>query len=313
MTRRSLLSVLQEQDWNRYLEERMKKENGLYDCAMVLEGGATRGIFTAGALDFLMEKEVYLDYVVGVSAGCCNAVDYVSRQIGRTKQCLVPPPGVEPYMSIKSTLVNRTLFDMDLLFDKYAKEMIPFDFEAFFDSQIICEITASNCFSARPAYFRVKNRDRERLLNICKASSSMPIVSRTVEIDGLPYLDGGITDSVPVLHVESLGYSKQVVILTQKRGYRKKPTSEREKLLIMKGLEEYPAIRDTLLARPQAYNATMDLIDNMEAEGKIFVLRPVGHITRRTEHNPDKLLEFYYHGYRRMEQEFDRLMQYLDQ
>ena len=117
-------------------------------AGLVLEGGATRGIFTSGVLDYLMEQELYLPYVIGVSAGACNGIDYVSGQIGRTRNCIIPPDKDSRYIDVRKALKTGSLFDMDLIFDKYPKEIFPFDFEAYQNSKIRCEMAVTNCGSS---------------------------------------------------------------------------------------------------------------------------------------------------------------------
>ena len=194
------------------------------EAGLVLEGGATRGVFTSGALDYLMEKDLYFSYVVGVSAGSCNAVDYVSKQIGRTRDCMIHR-GKEYsyYYGLKDFVKERSLLDMDMIFNKYPNELFPFDFDTYFSNGMTCEIVTTNCLTGNAEYMTEDN-DSDRLMKICRASSSMPLVCPIVNIDGIPYLDGGLADSIPVKHVQEKGLKKIVRILTRPEGYRKKPT-----------------------------------------------------------------------------------------
>ena len=166
-------------------------------AGMILEGGGTRGVFTAGVLDYFMEQELYLPYVIGVSAGACNAVNYVSHQLGRMKTCTIDFLEAGSYVGIKYLLKNHSLFNMDLIFDVFPNKIIPFDYDTFFSSKQTCILTATNCFTGRPAYLTENCGNRIRLMNACRASSSLPIVSPMVEVDGIPMLDGGVADSVP--------------------------------------------------------------------------------------------------------------------
>ena len=170
-----------------------------HQSSLVLEGGGSRGVFTAGVLDYLMEKEVKFPYVVGVSAGSCNALDYVSWQPGRTRDCMIIEDKANSYIATKEALKKHELFDMDMLFDKYPNELFPFDFDTFFQSDTECELVVTNCQTGDAEYMTEKH-DRRRLMDIGRASSSIPVVSPMVEIDGVPYLDGGIADSIPLIH-----------------------------------------------------------------------------------------------------------------
>lgn len=167
-------------------------------ATMVLEGGATRGVFTSGVLDYLMEKDVYLSHVIGVSAGSCNAVDYVSKQIGRTRDCMIhKEKEYSYYYGFRKFIREKSILDMDMVFDKYPNEIFPFDYDTYFASGIECEIVTTNCETGKAEYM-TEDHDRERLMKLCRASSSMPLISPMVNIDGVPYLDGGLADSVPV-------------------------------------------------------------------------------------------------------------------
>lgn len=276
---------------------------------MVLEGGGNRGVFSSGALDFLMEKGIYLDYVVGVSAGSCNAVDYVSRQIGRTRDCMIPEDRENSYFSVRQVVRNKSLFDMDMIFDKYPNEIFPFDFDTFFESGMKCEIVVTNCRTGKAEYLSEKS-DPKRLMQICRASSSIPLASPMAELDGELYVDGGVADSVPILHTLHAGYKKAVVILTRREGYRKTPDKSYNALAIA-AYKKYPNLVNALYHRSAVYNKTMDLVERLEREGCIFVLRPAIPEVRRAERDRGKLVEFYRHGYERMEERFGELHEYL--
>ncbi len=284
----------------------MKKEN---HTALVLEGGGNRGVFTAGVLDYLMEQDIKFSYVAGVSAGACNAVDFVSGQRERTKKCMILEDKEYRYISIENVLKNRSLFDMDMLFDKYPNEIFPFDFHAYFQSDIKCELVVTNCRTGEAEYLSEKN-DKKRLMDICRASSSLPVVSPMVELDGEWYLDGGIADSIPVIHTMKQGYRKNVVILTRTYGYRKeKPGKSRP--LYVAAFREYPNLLNALLNRYHKYNRTLELIEKWEKEGHIFVIRPEIEPIGRAEQDQEKLTAFYQHGYDRMKEKMEDMMSYL--
>ena len=144
------------------------------EAGLVLEGGATRGVFTSGALDYLMEKDLYFSYVVGVSAGSCNAVDYVSKQIGRTRDCMIHR-GKEYsyYYGLKDFVKERSLLDMDMIFNKYPNELFPFDFDTFLNSDMQCEMVVTNCITGKAEYLS-EHSSAKRMMDICRASCSMP-------------------------------------------------------------------------------------------------------------------------------------------
>ena len=138
-------------------------------ASLVLEGGATRGVFTSGALDYLMEKNVYLSHVIGVSAGSCNGVDYVSKQIGRTRDCMIhKEKEYDYYMGIRKFIKEKSLLNMDMIFDKYPNEIFPFDYDTYFASDMEFEVVTTNCITGKAEYMKEKS-DKERLMKICRA------------------------------------------------------------------------------------------------------------------------------------------------
>lgn len=278
-------------------------------AALILEGGGSRGVFTAGALDYLMEKDEEFSYVAGVSAGACNALDYVSRQPLRTKNCMIVTEKENRYVGTKEALKKGFLFDMDMIFSEYPYRTFPFDFETFFQSDILCEMVVTNCLTGEAEYLSEK-KDEARLLAIGKASSSIPVMSPVVEVDGCPYVDGGVADSVPLIHAMKLGYKKNVVILTREKGYRKKKPGK-SRALYVAALKNYPNLTNVMLNRYRNYNRIMELIEKWEAEGKIFVLRPQEKPVSRLEKDVQKLTDFYEHGYQVMKDSYQGMLDYL--
>lgn len=279
------------------------------DTGLVLEGGGLRGVFTAGVLDYLMEQDVCFPYVVGASAGACNAVDYVSEQIGRTKECMIPSSKEYQCVSFKKSLKTKSLFDMDLMFDKLPNELLPFEYETFFDSEIHCELVVTNCVTGQAEYLSEK-ASKERLMKICRASSSIPLVSPIVTLDGGQYLDGGLADSIPLRRALKTGHRKNVVVLTRNRGYRKRPP-RKSRAFYMTLYKEYPNLVKTIFARAERYNRLLEHIEKWEDEGKIFVIRPTMPTVSRAERNQEHLEEFYRHGYQSMEERFEEMQRFL--
>lgn len=284
----------------------MTSRNG---AALILEGGGTRGVFTSGVLDSLMKHKICFPYVVGVSAGACNALDYVSCQPERTKHCMILDDKANRYMSLRQTIRNRSLFDMDMLFDRFPNEVFPFDFDTFFQSDKRCEMVVTDCLTGKARYLEEKS-DKKRLMDICRASSSIPVACPTVLVDGRPSLDGGIADSVPLIHAMKQGYRKNVVILTRNYGYRKKKPGK-SRTVYQAALKEYPNLVESLLNRYRNYNTTLNLLEKWEREGHIFVIRPEIKPVSRTEQNKEALLKFYQHGYDLMEKNLYKLQNYL--
>lgn len=281
-------------------------------ATLVLEGGATRGLFTSGALDYLMERDLYFSDVIGVSAGSCNAVDYVSRQPGRTRDCMIPTDKEgKYYYGIRDFVKEKSLMNMDLIFDKYPKELLPFDFETYFNSEINCQIVTTNCLTGKAEYM-TEDSDNDRLMKLCRASSSMPLLTPIVNIDNVPYLDGGLADSVPIRRAQQMENEKIVVILTKNQGYRKSVLSPTMQRVYKRAYKSYPNLIRTIFRRSFEYNKTMNYLDQLEKRGEIFILRPQVKPVSRLERNKETLHAFYEHGYKYTERKFDDLMEYLE-
>lgn len=281
-------------------------------ATLVLEGGATRGIFTSGALDYLMERDLYFSDVIGVSAGSCNAVDYVSRQPGRTRDCMIPTDKEgKYYYGIRDFVKEKSLMNMDLIFDKYPKELLPFDFETYFNSEINCQIVTTNCLTGKAEYM-TEDSDNDRLMKLCRASSSMPLLTPIVNIDNVPYLDGGLADSVPIRRAQQMENEKIVVILTKNQCYRKSVLSPTMQRVYKRAYKSYPNLIRTIFRRSFEYNKTMNYLDQLEKRGEIFILRPQVKPVSRLERNKETLHAFYEHGYKYTERKFDDLMEYLE-
>ena len=281
-------------------------------ATLVLEGGATRGVFTSGALDYLMEKDFYTSYVIGVSAGSCNALGYVSKQPGRTRDCMIhKEKEYSYYYGFRKFIKEKSLMDMDMVFDRYPNEIYPFDYDTYFASDIECEIVTTNCVTGRAEYM-TEDSDKQRLMKICRASCSMPLICPMVNVDGIPYLDGGLADSIPIERAMEIGNGKSIVILTRNPGYRKKMPSRATVQLYRRAYKKYPNLIRSIVNRSIVYNRTMKLLEQQEAEGKIFVLRPLIPTVSRLEKDYDALMHFYEHGYRLMRKEYDELMRFLE-
>lgn len=206
--------------------------------------------------------------------------------------------------SIKNMLMKKGLIDMDLLFDKLPNELIPYDYDTFFASETRCIMVATDCETGKAEYFEEKS-DKTRLMNICKASSSLPYISTIVEIDGTPYLDGGLADSVPLIKALRDGINRPVLILTRNKGYRKK---EKESLDVSKLVyKDYPALSETIYKRSARYNKVMNYIDKLEEDNHAVVIRPEIPAIDRAEQDTEKLTEFYNHGYEMGEKYFETI------
>lgn len=292
-----------------FLKERQERQME-YESGLVLEGGGTRGVFTAGVLDFFLEKKLEFPYVIGVSAGACNALNYIAKQKGRTRKCMIDSLSSSKYVSIRKFFKDKSLFDLDLIFDIFPNRLIPFDYSTYFQYKGHCKMVATDCVLGKAVYLEEK-RSKKRLMECCRASSSLPFLAPPVFVDSIPLLDGGVADSIPIKKSLLDGNKKNVLILTRKRGYRKKVSST--KLFQGKILyREYGLLRQALENRPLHYNHTMDFIEKLEEQGDIFVIRPQIKPIDRTEQNPETLTSFYLHGYDYARRIYPKLIQYLE-
>lgn len=279
-------------------------------AGMILEGGGQRGIFTSGVLDYMMTKKLKVPYVIGVSAGACNAVDYVSGQILRTKECMLDAQLDYELYGLRTMLKTKYFMNMDLIFDQFPNHIYPFDFEAYAKSPTRCLLAATNCQTGK-AEFIEEYRDRERLMRACRASSSLPFASPAVRVDQNPMMDGGIADSVPVQKAIEDGYDYNIIILTRRKGYYKKESGSGTMRLVKLYYRKYPMLARALIQRNHNYNRTMDLIDRLEKQGRVFVIRPEAPCVSRTERDLEKLEDFYWHGFAMGEKLYPQLRAWL--
>lgn len=262
--------------------------------ALVLEGGGMRGVFTCGVLDYLMDNKIRFPYSVGVSAGACNGLSYMSHQRGRGKYSNIDLLAKYKYMGIRPFLKGRGLIDQKLLFHRFPDRILPYNYKAYAENPNRFEMVTTDCLSGRPCYWEEKV-DERRIIDIVKASSSLPYACPIVYVDGKPMLDGGIVDSIPLQRAYDQGYENCVVVLTRNKGYRK---SDREVIVPRFIYKEYPRLRVALRNRNKVYNEQLEMVERLEDEGKIKVIRPLKPIVvDRMETNVRKLTDLYEEGY----------------
>ena len=265
------------------------------NTGLVLEGGGMRGVFTSGVLDAFMKHELYFRYVVAVSAGACNGLSYVSRQPRRARISNIDMLVKYNYLGVRHLVTQGCIFDPELLYDRFPNELVPYDYDTYFSNTAVFEMVATNCLTGRAEYLVEKSGDRQRLLDICRASSSLPYVSKIVDVDGLPFLDGGIVDSIPVMRAIETGHKLNVLVLTRNRGYRNTSRDRKIPPFIYK---KYPRLRVALSRRIAEYNRQLEMVEKMEDSGEALVIRPVRPMdVDRIEKNPAKLEALYEEGF----------------
>ena len=250
-----------------------------------------RGLFSAGATDVLMERGFAPDGVVGVSAGACFGCNYVSRQPGRALRYNKLMARDSRFCGLKSLLTTGDIYNAEFAYHTLPNEIDRFDNEAFLGSKTAFYVVCTDVEKGRAVY-RKCDFGGDRLYEWIRASASMPVVSNVVEVDGYRLLDGGISDSIPLEFFEKAGYDRNIVILTQPRGYRKAPS--RFLPIIKLALRRYPRVGELMARRHEMYNAQVAYVEQAEAEGRCIVIRPeaplpIGHIS----HSPEAMQAVY--------------------
>ncbi|MBR5200293.1 MAG: patatin family protein [Alistipes sp.] len=263
------------------------------ESSLVLEGGGMRGVFTCGVLDNFMDRGIRFPYTIGVSAGACNGLSYMSHQRGRGKFSNIDMLEKYHYIGFKHLLLKRNIMDFDLLFDEFPNRIVPYDYATFAASKERFEMVATNVVTGKAEYFE-EYHSPERIIDIVKASSSLPYVCPIAEVDGFKMLDGGIGDSIPTARATAQGFPNSVVVLTRNRGYRKEPKSFVPPLFY----RHYPELRRALALRNGIYNRQIEDVEAREERGEIVVIRPERPIeVARMERDTRKLLALYEEGY----------------
>ena len=263
--------------------------------SLILEGGGLRGVFTCGVLDNFMERGIRFPFTIGVSAGACNGLSYMSGQQKRAKYSNIDLLEKYDYVGLKYLFTQRNIMDFKLLFDKFPTEIIPYDYDAYKKSEGRYVMVTTNCLTGEANYFEEKD-SQKRIMDIVRSSSSLPFVCPIAQVDGIPMLDGGIADSIPVHFARKEGFTNNLVILTRNKGYRKEPktTFMAAKLFYSK----YPNLQNAIAKRNEHYNKTLDYIESLEEQGKITVLRPEKPlVVDRMEKDINKLNALYDEGY----------------
>ncbi|MCF6136315.1 patatin-like phospholipase family protein [Pseudalkalibacillus berkeleyi] len=279
------------------------------DTGLVLEGGGMRGVYTAGVLEYFLEQKFYLPYVIGVSAGACNAASYLSRQQGRNKRVTIGFSKHPDYISLRNYWRKRQLFGMDLIFDEIPNKLVPFDYSALQNAPEKFVVGTTDCITGEPVYFE-KNEFPDQILPILRASSSLPFMAPVIELGNRCLMDGGISDPIPIRKSEMDGNKKNIVILTRNDGYIKK----RSKMnwITKKVYPQYGGLVKSMDERYQVYNETMSYITEKERAGEVYVIRPMQPLkVSRAERNPVKLTALYEQGYSDAAHHFDALKHWL--
>lgn len=281
----------------------------MFEAGLVLEGGGMKGVFTAGVLDFFLDKGIEFKNIYGVSAGACTMSSYVSKQRSRALETMTDYLGSKRYMGAYSLLTTGDIFGVDFSYDLVPNYLNPFDYETFKKYEGNAYAVVTNIVTGEAEYIKLK--DMETDVEYVRASSSLPLVSRNVEINGNKYLDGGMADSIPIRKSEADGNVKNIVVMTKPVGYRR----EKEKALAAFKARyiKYPKVYELMKNRHIVYNETVDYIEMQAREKKLILLRPLDDIyIDRLEKDSDKLTALYNEGYKEAENRYDEIMEYLN-
>ncbi len=281
----------------------------MYKAGLVLEGGGSRGIFTAGVLDFFMENNVEFENVIGVSAGAIHATSYLSKQIGRSKLVSTQHVGNKKYCSFSNLIKTGNIFETEYAYNLIPNKFNPFDYDTYEKSEMKLYAGVTNVETGEAEYIELKNLKKS--MDALRASASLPMVSQIVEFEGKKLLDGGMADSIPIKKSIEMGYDKNIIVLTQPLDYQK---SADKNGLIMKLLyKKYPGIVKAMKNRHIMYNETTNFIKELEKDGKVFVVRPEEKLAAgRIEKDKEKLEAVYKVGYELTKERFSDMIKYLE-
>jgi len=261
---------------------------------LVLEGGGMRGMYTSGVLDAFMDNNLYINNIYAVSAGCYNALSYLSRQRGRTFRINTTYLKDKRYINMRRLFSKGSVVNTDFIFKDIFKELDPFDYKAFKEYCDEFYAVSTNCLTGKPVYAKIEDVEKDE--EYIKASAALPLFTKLVEVDGLVLSDGGTSDSIPIKRAIEDGFSNNVVILTRPKGYIMKVN----KLIKLHRIKyrKYPNFVKALENRYLMYNETMALIENLEKDNKIIVIRPNENLNiNNLEKNDDRIKEIYNKGY----------------
>lgn len=277
---------------------------------IVFEGGAYRTIFSCGVIDALLKKDIFPDYMIGVSAGCGYGVSFASRQYKRNLRIIMRYCDDKRYLSLYNLFnrENRSIFGLDFVYNTVPNKLILFDYDTYdkFPGGFLCVMT--NVLSGRPEYKPYLSNDKH--MHVLRASCALPIAFPKIYLDGIPYMDGGISDPIPFEKAFLDGCDRVIVVSTREKGYRKGPSRLMKRLLPF--YKKYPHFQDALMSFTDRYNMQMNLLDRYEEEGRVFVFRPkTTDGIKMMEKDRRKLMYLYNDGFNQTLNRIDDLKSYL--
>ena len=284
---------------------------GMGKSAIVLEGGSLRCMFSAGVTDVMMEQGIEYDGLFGVSAGALTGVNFVSRQIGRTAKINLDFVNDKRYLGVRNLIFHKSIFNFDFLFNEVSDTLLPLDRKAFHQSPCRYTAVSTSCLTGKTVYS--EKETSSDIYAAIRASASMPLLSPMVLVEGVPCLDGGISVAIPYQKAIEEGYDKIVVVTTREHGFRKPQVSRPMARMYARYYGKYPNLVRCLVDVPRMYAKELDEIDRLEAQGKLFVIRPPKPVTvSHTEKDTKKLQALYEEGQATCRRQLEELIAYLE-
>lgn len=280
----------------------------MYKNGLVLEGGGLRAIYTSGVLDAFMENDIEFPYVIGVSAGSCNGVSFLGKNLHRMRDISIDYSGDERYMSLKSMVKNGEYLNSKWIFGELSYNIFPLNYDNFENAHAVMCCVATNARTGKPEYFYPK--DFRNGCEELRASCALPIATKPVQLGKDVYYDGGLTDSIPLKRAFEDGCEKCVVILTQDKNYVKKPMNHPR--IVHRALRKYPLMAEEVLNRHTMYNSQREYVFEQQKQGKAFVICPDEPLNAPTlEKNPEKLKDIYNIGYKQGLENIDKVKEFM--
>ena len=275
---------------------------------LVLQGGGMRSMYTSGVLDAFLDSNVFINNIYAVSAGCYSALSYLSRQRGRTYRVNTTYLKDKRYINFKRLLTNGNVINTDFIFNEVSKELDPFDYEEFKKNCERFVAVSTNCDTGKAKYALVKDMEKDEAY--IKASAALPLFTSLVEVDGLTLTDGGVSDSIPISKALEDGFVNNVIVLTRPKEYIMRKT----KFMKLKRIKykKYPNLIKAMQTRMVRYNSTMELINELEGENKIVVIRPSESLNiSNLEKNIEKISKIYNMGYKDCMSKIEKIKEFI--
>ncbi|MEG1131267.1 MAG: patatin family protein [Romboutsia sp.] len=276
---------------------------------LILEGGGMRGIYTAGVLDFFIEKNIEVDIAIGVSAGSCHASSYLSKQYKRAYHTTVDYINDKNYLSFNNLIKTGSIFGMDFMFNTIPNELNIYDYDTFNKSNTKFVVVATNCETGSPEYFELTDLKKEIIY--MQASCSIPMFANIVEVDNYKLVDGGVADSIPIEYALNQGYKKNIVVLTRDVTYRK--SKQKFTSIVKRKYKKYPKLIKAIESRHLNYNKSLDLVNKLSQNGDVLVIRPKSPVkVSQVEKNIDKLTMLYNEGYNNAKELYEDILDFIN-